>query len=46
MNSINGNNDIDSLLIDEDYIGYHKDRPKPDQLAERRLRMSANNSVL
>ena len=28
-NSLNGETKVD-LLIDEQYIGYHRDRPKPD----------------
>ena len=36
----------EDLLIDEDYIGYHRDRPAPEQLAERRLKMESDNSVL
>lgn len=33
------------MYIDNDYIGYHKDLPKPEQLAERRMKMTDNTSV-
>lgn len=36
----------DLLLIDENYLQYHKDRPTREMIIERKLKMTENNMVL
>ena len=40
------NENLDVFVVDENYLQYHKDRPTPDQIIERKIRMTENNMVL